>query len=96
MLATTYLDGHVGLNNGVHRWAVAVELGIEYVPVEMLYEQEPAWLRWEEFSAWGASREAAGQRPVFVHGSVHETLRDALGRGKRSSPAETVARHQPS
>jgi hypothetical protein len=53
LLATTYLDGHVGLNNDVHRWAVAVELGIEYVPVEMLYEQEPAWPRWEEFSAWG-------------------------------------------
>lgn len=53
LLATTYLDGHIGLNNGVHRWAVAVELGIEYVPVEMLYEQEPAWPRWEEFSAWG-------------------------------------------
>jgi len=23
-------------------------------------------------------RVSAGQRPVFVHGSVHETLRDAL------------------
>ena len=45
LLATTYLDGHIGLNNGVHRWAVAAELGIERVPVEMQheYEEESAW-----------------------------------------------------
>jgi hypothetical protein len=51
LLATTYLDGHVGLNNGVHRWALAAELGIERVPVEMLYEQEPVWPSWGQFSS---------------------------------------------
>jgi hypothetical protein len=51
--ATTYLDGHIGLNNGVHRWAVAEELGIERVPVEMRYEQEPVWSPWAEYSSWG-------------------------------------------
>lgn len=40
LLATTYLDGHVGLNNGIHRWAVANEVGIDRAPVEMQYEQE--------------------------------------------------------
>jgi hypothetical protein len=46
--ATTYLDGHIGLNNGIHRWAVATELGIKRVPVEMQYQQEEsAWPSWE-------------------------------------------------
>ena len=51
LLATTYLDGHIGLNNGVHRWAAAAELGIERVPVEMQheYEQESAWPSWGPF-----------------------------------------------
>ena len=52
--ATTYLDGHVGLNNGVHRWAVAFELGIERVPVEMQYQQESVWAEWEEFPSWAS------------------------------------------
>lgn len=52
LLATTYLDGHVGLNNGVHRWAVADELGIERVPVEMQHEHEPVWPSWDDFSSW--------------------------------------------
>jgi hypothetical protein len=55
LLATTYLDGHIGLNNGIHRWAVTDELGIERVPVEMQYEQEESvWPSWEEpFLSWG-------------------------------------------
>jgi hypothetical protein len=54
LLATTYLDGHIGLNNCVHRWAVAAELGIERVPVEMLHEeQESVWASWEHSLSWG-------------------------------------------
>ena len=53
LMATTYLDGQAGLNNGVYRWAVAVELGIERVPVEMLYEQETALQPLEPFPSWG-------------------------------------------
>jgi hypothetical protein len=42
--AITLADQRVGLTNGVHRWAVASELGIERVPVNMRYETpEPAW-----------------------------------------------------
>jgi ParB-like chromosome segregation protein Spo0J len=37
-------DGQISLDNGVHRWAVAAELGIKRVPVEMIYQSpEPAW-----------------------------------------------------
>jgi hypothetical protein len=36
--AMTFADGRISLDNGVHRWAVAVELGIKHVPVEMIYE----------------------------------------------------------
>lgn len=53
LLATTYLDGHIGLNNGVHRWAVAREIGIDRVPVEMQIEREPVWPTWDPFSPWG-------------------------------------------
>jgi hypothetical protein len=45
--ATTYLDGEIGLNNGVHRWAIADELDIYRVPVEMQYEREPAEPSWD-------------------------------------------------
>ena len=42
--ALTFVDGRISLGNGVHRWAVAVELGIKRVPVEMIYESpEPTW-----------------------------------------------------
>ena len=42
--AMTFADGRISLDNGVHRWAVAVELGIKRVPVETIYEPpEPAW-----------------------------------------------------
>ena len=42
--AMTFADGRISLDNGVHRWAVAVELGIKRVPVEMIYESPvPAW-----------------------------------------------------
>jgi hypothetical protein len=45
--AMTFSAGRVSLDNGVHRWAVAVELGITRVPVEMVYQPpEPEW-------AWG-------------------------------------------
>jgi hypothetical protein len=45
--AMTFADGRISLDNGVHRWAIAVELGIKRVPVEMIYEsREPTW-------AWG-------------------------------------------
>jgi hypothetical protein len=42
--AMTFADGRISLDNGVHRWAVAVELGITRVPVKMIYEsQESSW-----------------------------------------------------
>jgi hypothetical protein len=42
--AMTFADGRISLDNGVHRWAVAVELGIKRVPVEMTRESpEPGW-----------------------------------------------------
>ena len=42
--ALTFTDGQISLDNGVHRWAVAAELGIKRVPVEMIYQSpEPAW-----------------------------------------------------
>jgi hypothetical protein len=42
--AMTFADGRISLDNGMHRWAVAVELGIKRVPVEMIYEPpEPTW-----------------------------------------------------
>lgn len=42
--AITYTDQRIGLSNGVHRWAIASELGIKRMPVEMRYEApEPAW-----------------------------------------------------
>jgi hypothetical protein len=42
----TLLSGEVELANGLHRWAVADELGIGVVPVAMRAETEPAW-GWE-------------------------------------------------
>lgn len=41
--AMTRLSGDVDLVNGLHRWAVAMDLGISEVPVMMIYEAEPAW-----------------------------------------------------
>lgn len=41
--ATTLLSGEIGLTNGLHRWVVATELGIEVVPVSMRHETEPMW-----------------------------------------------------
>jgi hypothetical protein len=42
--AMTFADGRISLDNGVHRWAIAVELRIKRVPVEMIYQsQEPTW-----------------------------------------------------
>ena len=54
--ATAYLDGVIGLNNGIHRWAVCDELGVKRVPVEMRHEreeqpQDPAWSL-----DWGVAR----------------------------------------
>jgi hypothetical protein len=45
LLATTLEDGTVSLDNGLHRWTVAVERGIKRVPVEMRYvgpQEDPA------------------------------------------------------
>jgi hypothetical protein len=41
--ALTHLSGEINLLNGLHRWAVASELGISEVPVKMLHGTEPAW-----------------------------------------------------
>ena len=42
--AMTFTDGRISLDNGVHRRAVAAELGIKRVPVEMTCQSpEPAW-----------------------------------------------------
>jgi len=42
--AMTFADGRISLDNDVHRWAAALELGIKRVPVQMTYESpEPAW-----------------------------------------------------
>jgi hypothetical protein len=41
--ARILLDGSTELVNGLHRWAVADELGINVVPVEMRIETEPVW-----------------------------------------------------
>jgi hypothetical protein len=42
--AMKFSDGRISLDNGVHRWAVAAELGIKRVPVEMIYQSpESAW-----------------------------------------------------
>ena len=42
--AMTFSDGRISLDNGVHRWAVAVELGIRRVPVVMIYQlRELGW-----------------------------------------------------
>ncbi len=42
--AMTFTDGRISLDNGVHRWAVAVELGIARAPVDMQCESpKPAW-----------------------------------------------------
>jgi hypothetical protein len=45
LMATTLLDGAVSLDNGVHRWSIASELGIKRLPVEMRHEsvqEDPA------------------------------------------------------
>lgn len=44
--ATTLLSGKLELVNRLHRWAVALELGIGFVPVKMVIEAEPVW-DWE-------------------------------------------------
>lgn len=40
------LSGEIELSNGVHRWAVAADLGIRAVPVRMTAETEPVWAAW--------------------------------------------------
>ena len=44
--AMTFADGRISLDNGVHRWAAAVELGIKRVPVKMLYETPTPASEW--------------------------------------------------
>ena len=41
LAAMTFADGRVSLDNGVHRWSVAIELGIKRLPVQMSYEPPP-------------------------------------------------------
>ena len=77
LMATSYIDGHIGLNNGVHRWAVAVELGIERVPVEMLHEQESLWPPLESFESW------AQQANSQAGSDVHAATRSRRGHGCR-------------
>lgn len=43
LIARTLLAGGIELVDGIHRWAVAVEIGIDVVPVEMTVETESAW-----------------------------------------------------
>jgi hypothetical protein len=43
----TFAEGRISLDNGVHRWSVAVELGINRLPVQMTYEPPP-----EQSCAW--------------------------------------------
>lgn len=45
--ATTLLSGEIELTNGLHRWVVATELGIDVMPVRMRHETEPVWA-WPE------------------------------------------------
>jgi hypothetical protein len=55
--AMTFADGQISLDNGVHRWAVAVDLGIKRVPVEMIFQPpEPTW-GWT--AAWAANDPSA-------------------------------------
>ena len=35
--------GGIELVDGIHRWAVAAEIGIDIVPVEMTVETESPW-----------------------------------------------------
>jgi hypothetical protein len=40
----TSTDERISLDNGLHRWAVAIDLGISRVPVGMCRESPaPAW-----------------------------------------------------
>jgi hypothetical protein len=62
LTAMTFADGRVSLDNGVHRWAVANELGIKRVPVEVTFEPpEPAWA-WSADERSGLSRCACETR----------------------------------
>jgi hypothetical protein len=47
LTATTYLDGETGLNDGIHRWAVASELGVTRAPVKMQREREEVPGSWD-------------------------------------------------
>ena len=44
--ARALLSSEIELVNGLHRWAVADELGVDVVPVTMATETEPVWA-WE-------------------------------------------------
>jgi hypothetical protein len=64
--ARTLLSGGVELADSRHRWAVADELGIGVVPVEMRTETEPAW--------GGRTSQTVCLRPE-PNGGVNFTLR---------------------
>ena len=44
--ATRLADGRVRLNNGLHRWVVAREIGVDLVPVEMSVEGPQSPFAW--------------------------------------------------
>jgi hypothetical protein len=44
--AMKFSNGRISLDNGVHRWAVAVELGIKRVPVDMIYQLPELGWEW--------------------------------------------------
>lgn len=47
LTATKYLDGETGLNDGIHRWAAASELGVTRAPVKMEREPEEVPGSWD-------------------------------------------------
>jgi hypothetical protein len=41
--ATMLLSSETELTDGLHRWVVAIEFGIDIVPIKMRHETEPVW-----------------------------------------------------
>lgn len=56
--AWTLADGRRTLSNGVHRWAVSVEMGITRIPVDMttLPEETPMIDEWGSTAGFGRSQ----------------------------------------
>jgi hypothetical protein len=84
--ATTRLSGEIDLSNGVHCWAVAAELGIRAVPVQMIYETEPVW-------AWGAvDRDSYSSGWIKPHCAPPQSLRP-IGTAVSKSGQQTFRSH---